>query len=208
MNNRIWSAACAAAGAGALAVPLSAYAHHAMDATLPGNLLQGLVSGLAHPIIGLDHFLFVIALGAACHYFGTRAAAAAVFVGGTLAGTALHLTQATLASPDVWVALTLLLLGALFFAGRTFLQSHGALVFFALAGIAHGYAYGESIVGAEPTPLMAYLAGFTLVQLAVIFAAFALARYLDRARPVFRHERALGAMVSVAGVAFLAVSLS
>ena len=207
MNNRIWSAACAAAGAGTLAVPLSAYAHHAMDATLPATLLQGFVSGLAHPIIGLDHLLFVIALGAACHYFGTRAATAAVFVGGTLAGTALHLTQATLAFSDVWVALTLLLLGALFFAGHAFLKSRGALVFFTLAGIVHGYAYGESIVGAEPTPLVAYLAGFMLVQLSVAYAAYAAARYLDRAGPVFRRERALGAMVSVAGVAFLALSL-
>lgn len=192
--------------AGLLATPLSAYAHHAMDGALPKDLLQGLVSGVAHPVIGLDHLLFVIALGAACHYFGRRAATAAFFIGGTLGGTVLHLAQATLAFPDVWVALTLLSLGALFFAGHAFLKSHGALVFFALAGIAHGYAYGEAIVGAEPTPLVAYLAGFALVQLAVIFAAYALARYLDRAGLVFRRGRALGAAVSVAGVAFLALS--
>ena len=45
-----------------LAVPISANAHHAMDSALPGNLLQGFVSGLAHPVIGLDHLLFVIAV--------------------------------------------------------------------------------------------------------------------------------------------------
>lgn len=193
---------------GLLATPFPAYAHHAMDGTLPGNLFEGLISGLAHPIIGLDHFVFVIALGAACHYFGRRAATAAVFIGGTLAGSVLHLTQATLVFPDIWVALTLLLLGALIFAGHAFLKSQGALVFFALAGIAHGYAYGESIVGAEPTPLVAYLAGFTLVQLAVLSAAFAAARYLGRAGPVVRRAHALGAIVSVAGVAFFALSFA
>jgi urease accessory protein len=206
MKNAVSGAAYGAAGAGALAMPMSAYAHHAMDGALPGNLLQGLVSGLAHPIIGLDHFLFVIALGAACHYFGRRAATAAVFVGGTLAGTVFHLLQATLAYPDVWVALSLLLLGAWFYAGHSFMKSYGMVVFFSLAGIAHGYAYGESIVGAEPTPMIAYLAGFTLVQLAVMFAASAAARYLDRTKPEFRGAHALGGIMSIAGVAFLALA--
>jgi urease accessory protein len=35
------------------------------------------------------------------------------------------------------------------------------------AGIFHGYAYGESIVGAEMTPLSAYLLGLALVQLVI-----------------------------------------
>ena len=34
----------------------------------------------------------------------------------------------------------------------------------AFAGIFHGYAYAESIFGAEPTPLYAYLAGFAIIQ--------------------------------------------
>jgi urease accessory protein len=71
----------------------------------------------------------------------------------------------------------------------------------------HGYAYGESIVGAEPTPLVAYLAGFTLIQLAIVLAAFAAARYVDRGRPSFQTAGAVGGALSVAGVAFLALSL-
>ncbi len=34
--------------------------------------------------------------------------------------------------------------------------------------IFHGYAYGESIYGAEPTPLAAYLAGLVTVQTALV----------------------------------------
>lgn len=204
MKNGKVMAACISA----LTVPAPANAHHVMDSALPASLLQGLVSGFAHPVIGLDHFVFVIALGAACYYFGRRAGTVAVFLGATLGGTGLHLLEGTLAFPEVWVALSLLLLGALFLAGSAFLKSDGTLVFFGLAGIAHGYAYGESIVGAEPTPLAAYLVGFTLVQLAVIFGAFAAARYIDRAKPKFRSVHALGATVSVAGVAFLALSFN
>jgi urease accessory protein len=35
------------------------------------------------------------------------------------------------------------------------------------AGVFHGYAYGASIVGAESTPLAAYLLGLALVQLVI-----------------------------------------
>ena len=35
-------------------------------------------------------------------------------------------------------------------------------------GILHGYAYGESIVGAETTPLLAYLVGFAVIQYGLI----------------------------------------
>jgi urease accessory protein len=48
------------------------------------------------------------------------------------------------------------------------------------AGIFHGYAYGESIIGAEMTPLLAYLAGFALIQLIIAFAAYQAGRFACR----------------------------
>ncbi len=38
-------------------------------------------------------------------------------------------------------------------------RSAVALVLFVIVGLIHGYALGESIYGAEPTPLYAYLVG-------------------------------------------------
>ncbi len=46
----------------ALLAPATAFAHHGMDGETPATLTQGLVSGLAHPVIGLDHLAFVLAL--------------------------------------------------------------------------------------------------------------------------------------------------
>jgi urease accessory protein len=40
-----------------------AEAHHAMGGTTPQTLAQGLLSGLAHPVIGLDHLAFTLAAG-------------------------------------------------------------------------------------------------------------------------------------------------
>ena len=51
------------------------------------------------------------------------------------------------------------LAGGLIASGRT-LGTPAWLALFALAGLFHGYAYGEAIVGAESTPLGAYLATY------------------------------------------------
>lgn len=189
------------------ACALPAHAHHAMGNATPGTLFEGFVSGLAHPVIGIDHLLFVIVAGAACYWFGRRAATIAAFVGGTAAGTLIHVYQATLPYADAWVALTLLVLGILVAMRANLLKSSAAVVLFALSGAIHGYAYGESIVGAEPTPLAAYLAGFTLVQLAIAGGAYAAVRYIDRGSHSAALTRTAGGVLSLAGVAFLALAV-
>ena len=40
-----------------------ALAHHVMGRELPADFAQGLLSGLGHPIIGLDHLAAVVAVG-------------------------------------------------------------------------------------------------------------------------------------------------
>jgi urease accessory protein len=190
------------------AVPALAHAHHPMGGATPSTAVEGLLSGLAHPVIGLDHLLFVLAIGAACYYFGQRAGAVATFLLAALGGTLLHFWRAALPNPDAWVAVTLVLFGVLLLNAGPVLRSRAALGVFALAGIAHGYAYGEAIVGAEQTPLFAYLAGLTAVQVLVVLAGYGLARAIDRKRPHLRTARAIGGTLSLAGTAFLLMSLS
>ena len=47
----------------ALLLPGEVWAHHFMEDQLPQTFVQGLLSGLAHPVIGLDHLAFIIATG-------------------------------------------------------------------------------------------------------------------------------------------------
>ena len=202
MNNCRFASTLASLGFVSALLPNIAHAHHAMGNRTPGNTFEGLISGLAHPVIGIDHFLFVIAIGVAAYYFGRRTSTALVFIGGTLAGTVIHLYQATLPYPDLWVALTLALLGLLFFRGPAFLRSKAALAFFALSGIAHGYAYGESVVGAEPAPLAAYLVGFAVVQFAIVVGACEVTRVLSRRQLASRVGPAFGGVLLLAGAAF------
>jgi urease accessory protein len=49
------------------------------------------------------------------------------------------------------------------------------MALFVIAGFFHGYAYGESIYGAEPTPL-AYLAGLVAVQTVLVVGVALLTR--------------------------------
>ena len=69
-------------------------------------------------------------------------------------------------------------------------------VLFAGAGLFHGWAYGESIFGAEQTPLIAYLAGFSLVQLVVAVLAGLATRWVIASDAARRMEvRLVGAAV-------------
>ena len=49
-----------------------AFAHHLMGGRTPATFGEGILSGLGHPIIGLDHFAAVVAVGclAAAHRAG------------------------------------------------------------------------------------------------------------------------------------------
>lgn len=91
------------------------------------------------------------------------------------------------------VGLSTLAIGALGVA-RLGLGARAAAGLFAAAGVIHGYALGESIVGAEPSPLVAYLAGLLVIQTVISVSAYLLVRRFGRLLTL-----ALGALVVLAG---------
>jgi urease accessory protein len=153
-----------------------AWAHHAIAGRTPANWFEGFLSGLAHPVIGLDHFAFVVGVGLLAALKNKLGLVIPViFILTTLAGTVIHLFSINLPIPEVIVAISVLTVGLLL--ARENSSNLGILlVLAASAGIFHGYAYGESIVGAEMTPLNAYLFGFSVIQLIVTAIAFYLGR--------------------------------
>jgi urease accessory protein len=179
-----------------------ASAHHVMGGQLPATFTQGLLSGLGHPIIGLDHFAAVIAVGclAAAHRFGP--ALAIGFVLAMILGVAAHVRGTTVPGADILVALTVIFLG-LTMLRRQHLSLGAALTLFALVGAVHGYALGESIAGAEPAPLSAYLLGLAVIQTAVALAAMAAARTMMRRKVDLSPLRLLGAGIAGIGLAIL-----
>ena len=67
-----------------------------------------------------------------------------------------------------------------------------------LAGFFHGYAFGETIVGAEATPVMAYLAGLSVTILAMTTAIAWIGRRVvaTGASPVLVHRAAAGLLIA------------
>jgi urease accessory protein len=143
-----------------------AFAHHAMDGQTPETLAQGWLSGLAHPVIGLDHLVFVLGVGLWSALAGLGWMGPAVFVLGTLGGCAAHLAGVDLVVGETLISASLVVAGVSVLAVRE--PSSPLLAgLLAVAGALHGYAYGESIVGAEVGALAAYLLGFASIQLAL-----------------------------------------
>ena len=159
-----------------LALPAApAFAHHVMGGRMPATFLEGMLSGLGHPVIGLDHFAAVVAVGCLAAAHRTGAALAIGFVVAMMAGVAAHLQGATVPGAEIFVALSVIALGAVLLTHRE-MRTVAALALFVVVGLLHGYALGESIYGAEQTPLLAYLVGLCVIQSAIALVAMLSAR--------------------------------
>jgi urease accessory protein len=179
-----------------------AFAHHVMGGRTPATFGEGMLSGLGHPVIGLDHLAAVIAVGclAAAHRSATLLAVA--FVLAMMGGVALHLQGTGVPGAEILVALTVLVLGVLL-ALRRNMSAGAAVVLFAVVGVMHGYALGESIYGAERTPLYAYLIGLAVIQSVIALAAAYVTRTVARGSPDLSAVRLVGAGIAGIGIAVL-----
>jgi urease accessory protein len=182
-----------------------AFAHHMMGGRTPETFMEGLLSGLAHPVIGLDHFAFLAAIGIAVGAFGLNLLLPIVFVAAMAIGVAVHAGGVTVPGAEILVAASVVAAGLMLARARPMPAiAWGAL--FALAGLFHGYALGESIYGAERAPLAAYLIGLAVVQSVVAIGIALVTRRLDTARLVSA-PRAAGLFILGVGATTMVGSL-
>jgi urease accessory protein len=137
--------------------------------------MEGLLSGLGHPVIGPDHLAILVAIGVAVGAGGLSLALPAVFIVAMAVGVAMHVEGIGLPAAEIMVALSVLLTGLLIARGRALPVAAWAVLFVA-AGFFHGYAFGESIYGAETSPLDAYLLGLAVIQIAITVGVALVAR--------------------------------
>lgn len=175
-----------------------AWAHHPMDGKLPQTFLQGLLSGFGHPVIGVDHLAAIVGVGILAALAGRSAAVVLTFSVAVIAGVGLHLSKVNLPAGELLVGLTTLLIGALVIARQSMGAGLAALLF-AIAGLVHGYALGESIVGAEASPLVAYLLGLLIMQTAIGVVVYAAVRSLARWPARTTGLTVAGVLVALAG---------
>jgi urease accessory protein len=188
------------AAAAAMLAPVPALAHHVMGGKVPVTFMQGMLSGLAHPIIGLDHFAAVVGVGILAALLGRGVLPVLAFSAAMILGVVLHLASASIPAAELLVGLSTLLIGGLV-ALRRSLGMLSAAVLFAAAGVVHGYALGESIVGAEASPLGAYLGGLLVIQTVIAVAAYAATIRVRQRAPQFNRVgiAAAGALIALIG---------
>ncbi len=192
----------AALAAGAFAAG-PAFAHHPLGGATPDNFLHGFLSGIGHPMIGLDHFAFIVAVGIAAAFTAHRLLAPLAFIVATGVGCLLTYAGVALPAAELVITASVVLLGGLVLTARQ-IGLPALLALFAVAGLFHGGAYGEAIVGAEATPLLAYLLGFGLIQYGIAAAAgYAAVIFAKSEGRKALEPRLAGAVTAGIGFAFL-----
>ena len=76
--------------------------------------------------------------------------------------------------------------------------------FAAGAGLFHGWAYGAAVIGAEPTPIAAYLLGFGMIQMAIAVGVALFAQRVWKALDASALQpRLAGAVVAGVGLTYI-----
>lgn len=182
-----------------------ALAHHLMGGRVPESALAGFISGLAHPLIGLDHAAFIVALGLLAATKPRGLIMPIAFVVMAMVGTAAHLMNLTLVGAEWGIMASLVSFSLLLGLGQQ-IPLVAVVMLTALAGLCHGYGYGESIFGARLEPLISYLAGFTVIQLGISLGAYCLARVSLGARSLA--PESISSRLSTAGWILSGVGLA
>jgi urease accessory protein len=184
-----------------LSAALAAFAAPAMAHTGHDHGF-GLLNGLAHPLMGADHLLAMVAVGLWSGFVLPRRvwAGAAAFLAAMLAGAGLAFAGvgfpmvegAILASVVVFGLLTLIARRGQ--SGAVTAVSLAAIAAFALA---HGHAHAAEAAGGA----LGYVAGFLAATAALHIAGIALAGIVA-GRPLM--QRALGAGIAASGLLMVA----
>ncbi|MDO9385570.1 MAG: HupE/UreJ family protein [Thiobacillus sp.] len=154
----------------------------------------GFAGGLAHPLLGLDHLLAMIAVGLWAAQQGGRAlwAVPAAFVAAMGLGGMLAWSGGGLPHVETALALSVLALGLLIATQRRWAVTAGMAIATAFA-LVHGYAHGlEMPLAASPAR---YAMGFMLATVCLHGVGIA-GRLIGR-----RAMQAAGAAIAVGGLA-------
>jgi urease accessory protein len=141
-----------------LAVPASA--HTGIGA------VSGVAAGLAHPLLGLDHLLAMVAVGLLAARLGGRAlwSVPACFVGAMIVASIAGMAHPALPLVELGIAASVVILGAAIALGRR-LPVGLAMALAGTFALFHGHAHGAEVPAAAG--VLAYGAGFVVATIAL-----------------------------------------
>jgi urease accessory protein len=184
-----------------------ALAHHPMGGAMPTTLWHGFLSGIGHPVIGPDHFAFIVAIGIAAALLRDRMAIILGFIAASSAGVLMHVAALGLPMAEPLVAVSVIVAGAIL-ATRA-VQRPVWVIMATVAGLFHGYAFGEAVVGAERDVIGAYLVGIAVVTMAITWACTMLVeRFVSIELGQQVRITTAGMAIGIVGIGMLVTSLA
>jgi len=133
------------------------------------NSWDGFLWGIAAPVLSLDKFVSIVAIGLLAAVTVRGGWIAISFVLAALLGTVIHLLPISLPGTEIAIAIASISFGVMLFMPTPpkFLI---LLIVAAIAGLCHGYFNSESILGADIMPSIFYVLGAALTQYAVVMS--------------------------------------
>jgi urease accessory protein len=166
---------------GWLTLATVAFAYHMEDGKMPETFAEGFLSGLAHPVVGMDHLSFILLTGLMTFTITRRYYDPLLFLGLSLLGSLLQVYVGSVPGVEMVVACSVLVM--LFMLWMHAKLARWSTPIMVVAGLFHGYAYGTAVVGTMVQPLMAYLLGFTVIQGILLYSFGQLSAYLAQKSP-------------------------
>jgi urease accessory protein len=172
-------------------LPAVAFAH-------PGHDAEGLVAGMMHPWLGMDHMIAMLAVGmwASQQNGRVRWAMPISFVGMMVIGAGIGFSDLHLGATEQMIAASVCVFG-LVLSSLIRLPVLLSVVIVGSLAVFHGYAHATEATGGNTS---SYMVGFVVSTALLHAAGFGAATLLSQ------HQRAirwLGAAMAVGGVAIL-----
>ncbi len=198
MKRRTWFVALGVSLALSLLLTSSACAHHEGALTGAG----GFAAGFAHPWLGFDHLLAMVAVGLLGVQLRGRAlwVLPASFLGMMMAGGAVGMAGLKPPLVETGVALSVVVLGVALMLGRKYPLTASATCV-GLLGMMHGHAHGTEMP-ALAAPVL-YASGFLLTTALLHAAGIAGGLTLSGSKCRETALRLSGAAISCAGALLL-----
>ena len=167
---------------------------------MPTTILEGLQSGLTHPVVGLDHLAFILVLGVVAALMRAGIPLILAFIATAAIGTYIRAVNFDFPFVEQLVALSVVVAGLLVALGLGAKQPIW-LLFAAVAGLLHGYAFGETVLGADGPVIAAYMVGVAVVCSVIALGVMLLAsKVLALSDARWGPLRLAGALVAILGI--------
>ena len=164
---------------------------------------SGLINGLTHPVLGVDHLLAMLSVGVVSVQLSGHNLwrVPMAFVGAMTIGAILGIRQVVLPGTELGIDVSVLILGSTIIVARPLTWPWAITALVGLFGLCHGYAHGVELP--RSVSPMLYTLGFVIGTAALHILGMVIAEVATMKAWLQQGLRFIGAAVAVSGALFL-----